>query len=158
MNRLLFFCVLLVGIGAYVLHQVTHMTPGAKSAAAAAAQGWQTDFAAAKAQAANENKKLLLDFTGSDWCGYCMKLEDEVLSTAAFRNFAKDYILVRLDFPRTKQLPPAEKRQNDALARQFQVDGYPTLIELDPSGREITRQVGYEPGSGPRAYLAQFRR
>lgn len=158
MNRLLFFCVLFVLIGGYVLHQVMHMTPGVTAAAADSSAGWLTDFSAAKAQATKENKKLLLDFTGSDWCGYCMKLEAEVLTTDTFRSFAKDFVLVRLDFPRSKQLPAAAKRQNDALAKQFQVDGFPTVIELDPSGREITRQVGYDPGSGPRAYLAQFKK
>lgn len=159
MKRLLIFCVLFVLVGAYLVRQFSHMALGAKPAEQpASAQTWLTDFSAAKAQAAGENKKLLLDFTGSDWCGYCMKLEAEVLNTDAFRSFARDYVLVRLDFPHMKQLPAAQKQQNDALARQFQVDGFPTLIALDPSGREITRQVGYEPGSGPREYLAPFKR
>ncbi|HTQ32138.1 MAG TPA: thioredoxin family protein [Opitutaceae bacterium] len=159
MNRLLVFCVLFVLIGAYVLHQVTHLSLGAKPAEQAASeQTWRTDFSAAKTQAASENKKLLLDFTGSDWCPQCKRLEAEVLKTDAFRNFAKDYILIRLDFPRSTELPPALKQQNRALEKQFQVWGYPTLIALDSSGREITRQVGYEPGSGPREYLAGFKK
>jgi len=118
---------------------------------------WLTDFAAAKQQAASGNKKLLLDFTGSDWCGYCKLLDAEVLNTVAFKDFAKDYVLVRIDFPRSTELPPALKQQNDALAQQFRIDGFPTLVALSSSGQEITRQSGYQPGSGPQAYLAQFK-
>jgi thioredoxin-related protein len=129
----------------------------ASDAPRAANDTWLTDFSAAKQQAAGENKKLLLDFTGSDWCGYCKLLEAEVLNTGAFKDFAKNYVLVRIDFPRSTELPPDLKQQNDALAQQFGVDGFPTLIALTSSGREITRQAGYEPGSGPQAYLSRFR-
>src|SRR5208283_6057780 len=76
---------------------------------------WTTDFEAAKADAAKSGRKLLLDFTGSDWCIYCQKLDAEVLSTPEFRSFAKDYVLVCLDFPKAKELPAAEKKQNDTL-------------------------------------------
>jgi len=118
---------------------------------------WLTDFAAAKQQAAAENKKMLLDFTGSDWCYFCKRLETEVLSTPEFKDFAKDYVLVRVDFPRSLELPPDLKEQNKTLAKQYRIGGFPTLVELSSSGQEITRQSGYHPGSGPLAYIAQFK-
>jgi thioredoxin-related protein len=118
---------------------------------------WRTDFAAAKQRAANENKKMLLDFTGSDWCYFCKKLDAEVLDTPAFKDFAKDYVLVRVDFPHSHELSPDLKNQNKALAQQYRVNGFPTLVELSSSGQEIARQSGYHPGSGPQAYIAQFK-
>jgi thioredoxin-related protein len=121
------------------------------------AYAWLTDFAAAKQRAANENKKMLLDFTGSDWCYFCKKLDAEVLDTPAFKDFAKDYVLVRVDFPRSHELPPDLKNQNKALAQQYRINGFPTLVELSPSGQEMARQSGYHPGSGPQAYIAQFK-
>ena len=70
---------------------------------------WLTDLDEAKKVATKENKKLLVDFTGSDWCGYCIKLHKEVFDTPEFEKFAKDYVLVELDFPRRKEQPAAEK-------------------------------------------------
>jgi thioredoxin-related protein len=163
MKNLLIICVLAIVAIAVVFRTASvHVGGNPVNAAAASVprapnDTWLTDFAAAKQQAASENKKLLLDFTGSDWCGYCKLLEAEVLSTDAFKDFAKDYVLVRIDFPRSTELAPDLKQQNDALAQQFQVGGFPTLIAMDSSGREITRQSGYQPGSGPQAYLAQFK-
>ena len=120
--------------------------------------GWTTDYDAAKASAAKSGKKVILDFTGSDWCTYCKKLDKEVFSTPEFKAFAKDYVLVCLDFPNGKKLPEAERKQNAALQAQFKVDEFPTVIVTDGSGAEIRRVSGYEPDSGPRAYLAQFAR
>jgi thioredoxin-related protein len=160
MKNLLIGCVLFIFV-AIGLFRLTTIHLGANLAGPVSARvpndTWMTDFSAAKQQAAGENKKLLLDFTGSDWCGYCKLLDAEVLKTTVFRDFAKDYVLVRIDFPRSTELPPALKQQNDALAQQFQVGGFPTLIALNSSGSEITRQTGYQPGSGPQAYLAQFK-
>ncbi len=160
MKNLLIICALFIFV-AIGLFRMTTVHLGAKLASPSSDNRpndtWLTDFSAAKQQAVSENKKLLLDFTGSDWCGYCKLLDAEVLNTSAFKDFAKDFILVRIDFPRSTELPPALKQQNDALAQQFQVSGFPTLVALNSSGNEITRQTGYEPGSGPRAYLAQFK-
>jgi protein disulfide-isomerase len=129
---------------------------GLFSASLRAEDSWTTDYAAAKADAAKSGKKLLLNFTGSDWCIYCKKLDAEVLSTPAFKSFSKDYILVYVDFPDAKVLPATEKAQNDVLKDQFKIEGFPTLIVTDASGTEIRRAVGYSPGSGPSAYLAQL--
>ena len=117
---------------------------------------WATDFAAAEARAAREHKPLFLDFTGSDWCGYCMRLEDEVLTTADFESFARNYVLVRLDYPRKKKLPDAEQRQNNTLRDRYGIDSYPTVIVTDPTGKELARASGFAPGTPAVDYLVQF--
>jgi protein disulfide-isomerase len=118
---------------------------------------WMTDYAAAKKVAADSGKKILMDFTGSDWCIYCKKLDAEVFTTAEFKDFSKDYVLLRVDFPRHKDQSDAEKKQNAALSDKFNIDGYPTVIVADATGAEIKRASGYDPGSGPGAFLAQFK-
>src|SRR6188768_1537543 len=86
------------------------------SFASAAKEGWLEDFEKAKAQAKAENKKILLDFTGSDWCGWCIKLDKEVFSQQAWKDYAaKNLVLVELDFPRKKELAPEIKAQNEKL-------------------------------------------
>lgn len=119
---------------------------------------WTTDYKAALAQAKTEKKLVLLDFTGSDWCGYCKLLDKEVFTQASFKDFAdKNYIEVTVDFPRSKTLPDDVKQQNDALGNQFKIEGYPTLIVLNADGTELGRQVGYDPGSGPDAVIAKLK-
>jgi thioredoxin-related protein len=119
---------------------------------------WTTDYKAALVQAKAQKKLVLLDFTGSDWCGYCKLLDKEVFTQQSFKDFAnKNYIQVTVDFPQQKQLPDEVKQQNDALGNQFKIDGYPTLIVLDADGKELGRQVGYDPGSGPDAVIAKLK-
>jgi protein disulfide-isomerase len=117
---------------------------------------WLTDLDEAKKAAAKDNKKILVDFTGSDWCGYCIMLHKEVFATDEFEKFAKDYVLVELDFPKKKEQPAAEKAKNQAASKKFGVNGFPTVIILSSSGKELNRQSGYGPGTGPEAYLAKF--
>jgi thiol-disulfide isomerase/thioredoxin len=133
--------------GAVVAEEATKLSTG---------QEWMTDWAKAKETAAKDHKKMLVDFTGSDWCGYCIKLENEVFTTDDFAKFAKDYVLVRLDYPQKKQLPEAEAEQNKGLKDEFAIRGYPTVIVADATGKEISRQVGYRPGSGPDDYLPKL--
>ena len=119
---------------------------------------WTTDYKAALVQAKAQNKMVLLDFTGSDWCGYCKLLHEQVLTQPAFKDFAnQNYILVTVDFPHQTQLPDDLKQQNDALAQQFDVHGYPTLVVLNADGKELGREVGYTPGSGPDAVIAKLK-
>jgi thioredoxin-related protein len=114
---------------------------------------WQTDFAAAKSTATQQNKYILLDFTGSDWCPYCIQMDKEVFAKPAFTNFAgQKLILVKLDFPRKANQSAAEKSQNQELAKKYSIEGFPTYVLLDPSGKEIRRQVGYLEG-GPEAFI-----
>jgi thioredoxin-related protein len=119
-----------------------------------ASDGWQTNYKTALEQAAKENKPVLLDFTGSDWCGWCIKLKTETLSQPAFKSFArKNLILVEVDFPKGKHQPDDVKAQNTELQQKFDVHGFPTLVLLDSQGKEIARNAGFLPG-GPKALIA----
>ncbi|MBL8738822.1 MAG: thioredoxin family protein [Planctomycetes bacterium] len=112
---------------------------------------WLTKFEEAKALAAKENKFVLADFTGSDWCGWCIKLKEEVFSKPEFATWAKDnVVLLELDFPRNTELPAELKEQNDKLAAEYKIEGYPTILLLDATGAEIAR-LGYAKG-GPAAW------
>jgi protein disulfide-isomerase len=121
--------------------------------AARAELTWLTDLDEAKKVATKENKKLLVDFTGSDWCGYCIKLHKEVFDTPEFEKFAKDYVLVELDFPKRKEQPAAEKAKNQAAQKKYGVNGFPTVLIMSAGGTVLKRASGYAPDSGPYAYL-----
>jgi protein disulfide-isomerase len=126
-------------------------------ASAATKEGWLDDLDKAKAQAKAENKKILLDFTGSDWCGWCKKLDAEVFSQQAFKDYAaKHLVLVEVDFPRSFQLPEATKKQNDELAKKFKIQGYPTIVITSASGTK-KGELGYVEG-GPEAFLKQLKK
>lgn len=113
----------------------------------AAEIAWTTDVPAALAKAKAENKTVLLDFTGSDWCSWCIKFKKEAIDTPEFQDYAaKNLILVELDFPRKKPQSAELKEANKALGEKYNVSGYPTFVFLDKSGKEIGRQEGYEPG------------
>lgn len=115
--------------------------------------GWTDDYEKAVAKAKAESKHVLLDFTGSDWCGWCMKIDDEVFDKAAFKSFAKDtLVLVKVDFPHNKKLQAKTKEQNDKLKSKYGANGFPTLIIVDSEGKEVWRQAGYKPG-GPKAFI-----
>lgn len=122
-----------------------------------AGEGWMTDFEAAKAKAAAENKPLLLDFTGSDWCGWCIKLDKEVFSQDAFKAYAKDsLVLVEIDFPRdSSKLPKGVAEQNEALAQTYGVRGFPTILVLSPKG-ELVEKTGYQRG-GAESYVEHIK-
>ena len=122
------------------------------SLAHAAKEGWLDDLEKAKTQAKAENKKILLDFTGSDWCGWCKKLDAEVFSQQEFKDYAaKKLVLVELDFPKGFKLPEATKKQNDALAQKFKIRGYPTIVVTSASGLR-KGELGYVEG-GPKAFI-----
>jgi thioredoxin-related protein len=115
--------------------------------------GWQTDYKTALEQAAKQNKYVLLDFTGSDWCGWCIQLSKDTFSKPAFKEYAdKNLILVELDFPNNKMQSDLLIKQNQELQQKYQVEGFPTLILLDPKGREVARNVGYLQG-GPQGFI-----
>ncbi len=112
----------------------------------AAELDWMTDYKAAEQKAAAEQKTLLLNFTGSDWCGWCIRLDKEVFSQPEFAAYAKEkLVLVKLDFPRNKPQSAAEKKQNQELAAKYRVRGYPTIMVLDSQGRRVG-EMGYEKG------------
>ena len=117
-----------------------------------------TALSTALNQARSENKMVLLDFTGSDWCGWCIKFDKDVLSTDKFAGYAKSkLVLVRLDFPHHKEQDAALKQANEQLSKRFGVDGFPTFVLLNSAGKELWRQVGYAEG-GPDAFIAELDR
>ena len=121
-----------------------------------AGNGWQTDFDAAKQQAKKENKPLLLDFTGSDWCGFCIKLKKAVWDKPEFEEYAKkNLVLVELDFPNKKTQPAQVKKQNEKLRQEYKIQGYPTVVVLDAEGKELGRMEGYE-GDDAAAYIKRI--
>ncbi|MES2476709.1 MAG: thioredoxin family protein [Verrucomicrobiota bacterium] len=119
----------------------------------AGGEGWIADFSAAKKQAAEANTDLLVDFTGSDWCGWCIKLNEEVFSHDAFKSGVKDkFVLVEIDFPQDKKkLSEATQKQNAELGEKYGVQGYPTILLTDASGKPYAA-TGYQKG-GPEAYV-----
>ncbi len=121
----------------------------------ASADEWLTDYAKALAQAKAENKPVLIDFTGSDWCGWCMKLDREVFSLGDFKNYAaQKLVLLKIDFPRGRALPAAEKAQNEKLASQYRIQGFPTIVVLKSDGSKAG-ELGYLPG-GPKAFISEL--
>jgi len=116
-------------------------------------EGWLDDYDAALKKAAAENKYVLADFSGSDWCYWCKRLDKEVFATDAFRKGAADkYVLLMVDTPLDKSLlTPKAAKENKKLAEKFNIHGFPTVIVLDSKGEEVLR-TGYQDG-GPENYL-----
>ena len=117
---------------------------------------WQTDYEQALATAKEAKKCVLLDFTGSDWCGPCIEMKRVVFSKAAFLNYAqKNLILVEIDYPRRKTLPEKITKQNERLMHQYSIDrsGYPTVVLLNPDGKILGQLEGYS-GERPSDVIA----
>jgi protein disulfide-isomerase len=128
---------------------------GALLQAAADELNWLTDLPKAQAKAKEENKLVMLDFTGSDWCGWCIKLKKEVFSQPAFADYAsKSLVLVEVDFPRNKPQSAELKKANAALQDKYKIEGYPTIIVLNSDGKKVG-ELGYQPG-GPKAFIAEL--
>lgn len=122
----------------------------------AAGDAWLTDLDAAKTTAKKENKLVLMDFTGSDWCPPCKKLTAEVLTQQEFLAYAaKHLVLVELDFPNKKPQTAELKAANAKLKNEFAIKGFPTLILLSSDGKELWRKVGYGSG-GTKPILAEL--
>ena len=122
----------------------------------ASAADWTEDYSSALAKAKKEHKLLLLNFTGSDWCTWCKRIDAEVLDTQKFKDFAdQKLVLVTVDFPKAKPQDDAVKAQNKGLSDKYKVEGYPTLIVLDPEEKVVFTQEGYEEG-GADAFIAKF--
>lgn len=132
------------------------------SASMGSESGWLHDYEAAKKQAKAEDKPILINFTGSDWCGWCIKIEKEIFSKEEFRTYAKEnLVLMEVDFPEKKKniaKQTAEvKAQNKKLDKEFAIEGYPTIYLLSAEGKKISEEIGYREG-GANAYVAHLKK
>lgn len=101
---------------------------------------WTDNFRLATQLAQKENKPILMLFTGSDWCGFCIKMEQNAFSNPAFGDFLnKNFVLFKADFPIHKQIPEDIRKQNRQLSNKYAVTGYPTIVIISPDGKELTR-------------------
>lgn len=107
---------------------------------------WMNDLEAAKARAAAENKAVLVDFTGSDWCGWCIRLRQQVLDTQAFEAYAKDkFVLMEVDVPQNPKFDKDLLARNRKLCDQYGVEGFPTVLVLTPQGDVVGGLGGFVP-------------
>ncbi len=120
---------------------------------------WETDMSKAVERAEKEHKVIMLFFTGSDWCGWCVRLQNEVFKQVDFKSWAQEkVVLVELDFPRNTPQSESIKNQNVTLSQMFEIKGYPTVWFVKPSksGEKINLEkigsTGYVAG-GPGAWL-----
>jgi len=121
----------------------------------AGSEGWLTDFETAKTASKARGVPILVNFSGSDWCGWCIRLDKEVFSQEAFVAFAKDaVVLFEADFPQQKEQPAKIKQQNHILQHRYQVRGFPTVLLLDAQGHVLAR-TGYQRG-GAEKYVAHL--
>ncbi|MCB5252628.1 MAG: thioredoxin family protein [Candidatus Cloacimonadaceae bacterium] len=113
---------------------------------------WTENWDLALSTAKELNRPILVNFTGSDWCVWCVRLVNEVFSKAEFQKYAKEnLVLLKLDYPRNISQDAALKKQNDELQKQFGIRGYPTILLVDSAGKEINR-TGYQQG-GVESYI-----
>jgi thioredoxin-related protein len=120
---------------------------------------WLGDFDAAKTQASHEHKLIVINFSGSDWCGPCIRLRKEILESATFENYATDHlILVRADFPRQKknQLSKDQVKLNEALADKYNSEGkFPYTLLVDENGKVLFQWDGF-PNETPDQFVSQI--
>ncbi len=118
--------------------------------------GWTDDYDAALKQAADENKLIIADFSGSDWCGWCQKLDEEVFSKEAFlQGVAEKYVLLFIDTPNDPSLLSKKaSEQNPELVKKYAINGFPSVLVLDAKGEVIAR-TGYLQG-GPENYVKKL--
>ena len=123
---------------------------------AAAGPVWLTDLDVAKAQGVKENKPVLVDFTGSDWCPPCKSLHKVVFESPEFAAAASRYVLVELDFPRTKPQTPELKAKNREWQQKYAVNSFPTILLLDSKSGEVYGRIGGFGGQTAKEYLAKL--
>ena len=119
---------------------------------------WLTDFKKAQKTAKAQSKVMLINFTGSDWCPWCVKLEKEVFSTAVFKKFAKkNLVLLKVDFPRGKKQSSKLRAQNKKLAAKFKINAFPTILLLSSDTKKIIGKTGYKRG-GAEKYVVHLKK
>lgn len=132
------------------------MLTGCSKSGTSDSLNWKTDLKEALATAKQENKVVLVNFTGSDWCQWCKRLSDEVFSKSEFEEFAnKNLVLVKIDFPQNIPQSNAIKFYNQQLANMYGVEGFPTIILLDKNGQGLLK-TGYVQG-GVENYIRELK-
>jgi len=120
---------------------------------------WLGDFNVAKNEAAKSHKLIIINFSGSDWCGPCIRLRKEILESATFENYAGDHlVLVRADFPRQKknQLSKEQTKLNEALADKYNADGkFPFTLLVDENGKILKEWDGF-PNESPEKFVEEI--
>ncbi len=107
---------------------------------------WNGNLEKAIEQAKKENKAVLVNFTGSDWCIWCKRLSSEVFQQKEFEAYAKEsLVLVMLDFPKDIQQSQETKTYNNMLAQKYGIQGFPTILIFNNQGK-LVAQTGYQPG------------
>lgn len=116
---------------------------------------WESNLELALEKAAAGGKAVLVNFTGSDWCGWCIKLKNEVFSKPEFKEYAEaSLILVELDFPRALKQSEETKQYNQNKLKEYKIEGFPTVLLLDDSGKVLLR-TGYLEG-GAAVYVSHL--
>ena len=120
--------------------------PATPPAYASTKEGWLVDLDEAYAISQKEGKPILANFTGSDWCGWCKRLDADVFSKPAFQEWAKkNVVLLELDFPRRFQIPQKNQQQNYAMQQALQITGYPTIWLLKMTKDAATGKYNLDP-------------
>lgn len=143
----------LAALGTFLFAGCGNDQPSASSSTSATTTAsearWLTDFEKAKSRAAETDRPVFVNFTGSDWCPPCVQLKKDIFSKEDFADYAEEnLVLLELDFPRRTAQAEELQRQNEQLAAKYEITGFPTLVLLSPDGKEIARSVGYMQG-GP---------
>jgi thioredoxin-related protein len=116
---------------------------------------WLTDYRKAQSISAQSQRDLLLSFTSFDSSEWCRKLDAEIYQQEAFKEYAKkNLVLVRIDFPKSKDQPAELKTQNQSLAEAYNIRGYPTMVLVNPKGQKVGT-AKYMPG-GPEAFIKEL--
>jgi len=121
---------------------------------------WTMDFEAAKKLAAEKDVPIILDFSGSDWCGWCKLMEKQVFSKPAWKTYAKEnLVMVLIDFPNDKSLVPEKyTKRNEALSEQYDVKGFPTFILLDSDAKTVLGRIGAGREKTPESVIAELKK
>lgn len=121
---------------------------------------WNGNFSEAQQLAKTSHHQILINFSGSDWCGPCIRLRNEILESEAFETYAKAHLeLVRADFPRQKknQLPASQIKQNEALAEKYNPNGkFPFTLLVDENGKVLKSWDGYPTNITPDKFVQEL--
>ena len=120
---------------------------------------WLGDFSEAKQEASRSHKLILINFSGSDWCGPCIRERKEILENDAFTKYASEHLLFRADFPRQQknQLSKEQTKKNELLADKYNADGkFPYTILVDENGKVLKDWDGF-PNESPEQFVRQIK-